>query len=306
MPTTFMSIVAIGETPAVQPEQLGLPHLAMAFFLLLIATGIASAAGWLRGRSIAGPDRIHDAKMLLAVLAALGVGVLLWVGTSGAYVATQHRTTPEGPAAEIKLTTTDYAVLGIVPGAVGLLAMLIANITAGGSLPRALGYSWSRLPGGLVHGAVGAMIALPLIFAASIAVQFVYQLVGFQHPEAHELLEAMQGSESPVIRLALIGAAVIVAPLWEELLFRGHLQSLVSGWLSRFGARPGAWPRWIAVVVTSLAFASIHPGWTTPMIFALSILLGYAYERTGNLWVPIVMHALFNGASTFLSLKFGT
>jgi membrane protease YdiL (CAAX protease family) len=60
--------------------------------------------------------------------------------------------------------------------------------------------------------------------------------------------------------------------------------------------------RWLAVVITSVIFAVVHPLWMAPLIFVLSICLGYAYERTGNLWVPIVMHALFNTSSTIVFL----
>jgi membrane protease YdiL (CAAX protease family) len=40
----------------------------------------------------------------------------------------------------------------------------------------------------------------------------------------------------------------------------------------------------------------------SPLIFVLSLCLGYAYERTGNLWVPITIHALFNTIETVYSL----
>ena len=62
--------------------------------------------------------------------------------------------------------------------------------------------------------------------------------------------------------------------------------------------------RWLAVVITSVVFAIIHPLWTAPLIFLLSLCLGYAYERTGSLWVPIVMHAMFNTSSTLMFLLF--
>ena len=37
-----------------------------------------------------------------------------------------------------------------------------------------------------------------------------------------------------------------------------------------------------------------------PPIFLLALCLGYAYERTGNLWTTITMHALFNTTCTLL------
>ena len=67
---------------------------------------------------------------------------------------------------------------------------------------------------------------------------------------------------------------------------------------------PAFWPAVIAIVLSSLCFSIVHPMWTWPVIFVLSCMLGYAYERTGSLWVPIVMHAMFNISSTFLFLNF--
>jgi membrane protease YdiL (CAAX protease family) len=37
-----------------------------------------------------------------------------------------------------------------------------------------------------------------------------------------------------------------------------------------------------------------HPAWMRPPLFLLSVCIGYAYERTGNLWVAIIIHAGFN------------
>jgi len=66
---------------------------------------------------------------------------------------------------------------------------------------------------------------------------------------------------------------------------------------------PMAWQRWVAILITSLAFAAVHGQlWLMPPIFFLSLCLGYAYERTGNLWVPMIVHACFNASSTVLFL----
>ena len=58
------------------------------------------------------------------------------------------------------------------------------------------------------------------------------------------------------------------------------------------------WQTWAAIVVTSVAFAAIHETWTAPLIFVLSLCLGYAYERTGSLWTSITIHLLFNAIMT--------
>ena len=63
-----------------------------------------------------------------------------------------------------------------------------------------------------------------------------------------------------------------------------------------------AWQTWLAIVLTSVLFASVHSAWSSPMIFFLSVCLGYAYERTGSLWTNVTIHAAFNATSTALYL----
>jgi hypothetical protein len=65
---------------------------------------------------------------------------------------------------------------------------------------------------------------------------------------------------------------------------------------------PTAWMGWAAIVLTSALFAVVHPLWTSPIIFFLSLGLGYVYERTGNLWAPMGLHAAFNVLSVVLYL----
>jgi hypothetical protein len=64
--------------------------------------------------------------------------------------------------------------------------------------------------------------------------------------------------------------------------------------------------RWAAVITTSAIFAAIHvePAFLAPL-FVLALGLGYVYERTGNLWVTITAHALFNTAQIMLYFAAG-
>jgi membrane protease YdiL (CAAX protease family) len=57
---------------------------------------------------------------------------------------------------------------------------------------------------------------------------------------------------------------------------------------------------WLAVVLTSLFFATVHlPQWPAPIaIFVLSLALGTVYQRSGSLIASSFMHATFNGLST--------
>lgn len=100
--------------------------------------------------------------------------------------------------------------------------------------------------------------------------------------------------ENPEIIPFLIPLVFLLNAPGEELLFRGVIQG-------RLRERFTAWP---AILLTTGAFAPLHllalvgspvaAAMTITIISIPSIVFGYAYERTENLIVPILMHALFN------------
>jgi membrane protease YdiL (CAAX protease family) len=59
---------------------------------------------------------------------------------------------------------------------------------------------------------------------------------------------------------------------------------------------------WVAIVFTSVFFAILHPPTHIPALFMLSCGLGYAYERSGSLLRPILMHIFFNSFSVVMTL----
>ena len=87
-------------------------------------------------------------------------------------------------------------------------------------------------------------------------------------------------------------ATCILAPLLEELLCRGMIQRGI--------ARPHS-PR-SAILWSAFIFALIHLNpWQAIPAFALGLLFGWVYYRTGCLWLTIFLHCLNNSLSTLLS-----
>jgi len=85
--------------------------------------------------------------------------------------------------------------------------------------------------------------------------------------------------------------AVVLAPLAEEVVFRGVL---LSAFDLRWGATAG-------IVVSSALFAAMHvTPFAIPPIFVLSLVLGWLFERTRSLTVCVVAHAVFNGSGLVL------
>ena len=88
-------------------------------------------------------------------------------------------------------------------------------------------------------------------------------------------------------------AAVIIAPVYEELIFRGVLFPYIARHMGVNGA----------IFSVSILFGLIH--FHVPSIvplFVLSVVLCIAYWRSGSLWVSIGIHVLFNAVGT-LAIK---
>jgi len=94
--------------------------------------------------------------------------------------------------------------------------------------------------------------------------------------------------------ITMIGT-IVVAPLVEELIFRGPL---LRGLARRYGALGGA-------LLTSILFAVAHFNLrTAPLLFLLGFGNALLAARTGSLALPIVMHSIYN-ASFYLLLPAG-
>ena len=134
-------------------------------------------------------------------------------------------------------------------------------------------------------------------------------------PPSHTVFQTLEDPATPgwMRVLAFLGAGIL-APISEELLFRGILQSSLvrfAGIVARQQA-PGspaaleesrtrgcAWRRWIPILVVGVIFGAMHSvtPQNVPALIVLGILLGFLYERTGSLVLPILVHMLFNGKS---------
>jgi membrane protease YdiL (CAAX protease family) len=90
----------------------------------------------------------------------------------------------------------------------------------------------------------------------------------------------------------LLFGIVVIAPVIEELVFRGFLfEGLRNSRLGEAGA----------VILTSLVFASIHvqyEAFAVGQVLAIGLLLGTARARTGSVLLAIAMHTLVNAVAT--------
>jgi membrane protease YdiL (CAAX protease family) len=183
-------------------------------------------------------------------------------------------------------------VLGLYLGlAVAPLALLAWQLAGSAQLPPPQGWlQWRWRPwASAASSALGhGLMVLPLVALASWLQE---QLVG-DPGGSNPLLELVLTSGEPLALGCFALTAVVLAPLFEETLFRGVLLPVV-------GRRLGGGP---AVIISAAVFALAHLslGEFTPLL-VLGLGLGWLRWRSGRLGPCVLLHALWNGF-TFANL----
>ncbi len=136
-------------------------------------------------------------------------------------------------------------------------------------------------------GAANLLAVWPLVMAMIILTTSLGKLIRGQdyQIQQHEELKLITAYPQMPLRILIIVIAVVIAPVLEEVLFRGLFQSMLRGVAKN---------AWTAIILISVLFALLHPWTHWPALFALSMCLGYAYEKSGSLLRPIFIHSLFN------------
>jgi membrane protease YdiL (CAAX protease family) len=172
------------------------------------------------------------------------------------------------------------SALGIFFGA-GLAAALLAVAPLGRAAGPALGLRWVNWRYA-VFGSVGTL-------AISIGVS----QLGIEPDGVKQAMEIASDPEQFMLSLLFLA---VLAPLVEELVFRG----LLYGWLE------GRWGSSVAFVVSSLAFAAAHlePKHVV-LVLPLGLLFGWLRRRSNSLAPSIIAHIVNNGFALTASAYFG-
>lgn len=106
-----------------------------------------------------------------------------------------------------------------------------------------------------------------------------------------DTVQLLRDSSDPVILGLMAFAAVVAAPVCEEIVFRGFFYPV----LKRFS---GAWP---AAICSAIVFSGAHGSLTAFLpLFLFGLLLVLVYEKTGSIWAPMSVHFCFNGATVVI------
>lgn len=113
-----------------------------------------------------------------------------------------------------------------------------------------------------------------------------------QCPPVQDVVDRMlKGPDFEKGMMALM--AVLVAPVTEECFFRGFIYNILKRWNGRI----------LATLASALLFASVHGSLMQMMPLTIfGIVQCFAYEKSRSLWLPIVIHTVFNACSCLLIL----
>lgn len=132
------------------------------------------------------------------------------------------------------------------------------------------------------------------MFAALLAIGVIIDTLGADAAE-HGTVETIQKDPNLALYMAVL-SIIAIGPA-EETLFRGVIQTRLKNSFSVWGA----------IISTNIIFALVHiPAYgglgsgaqelatTLVILFTISLVFGWLYERTNNLFVPMFTHGLYN------------
>ena len=102
-----------------------------------------------------------------------------------------------------------------------------------------------------------------------------------------------------VDRVIAFVTLVVIAPIAEEIIFRGWLYGILR---SKTAARLRSWSSiTLSILAVSIIFGIVHGQWNVGVnVFALSIILCGLREITGTIYAGILLHMLKNGVAFYL------
>jgi membrane protease YdiL (CAAX protease family) len=178
-----------------------------------------------------------------------------------------------------------------IAGELGLLVVPVMAVVRFGSGPGALGL---RRPTAraLLEGVPIALVLWGFTLGYEKLIEWLVPAAAAQMAaEEARQMDALAGPWP-----LLVFAALIVAPLGEEVFFRGFV---FAGLRGRLGFA-------VASGLSAVAFAALHwMLWSTIAFFVIGLACALAYERHKTLYAALSVHVCFNGLSLLLKYSFG-
>ncbi|MFM7312909.1 MAG: lysostaphin resistance A-like protein [Cyanobium sp.] len=178
-----------------------------------------------------------------------------------------------------------YVLLMVAP-----LAILMAMLRGRGIPPAGgwLQWRWRPLPAALLRALATVLMVLPAVALCGWLIERLFPDAGGSNP----LLDLVLTNPDPLALACFAFTATVLAPLFEETLFRGVLLPVLA---RRLGPLP-------AVLASAALFALAHLSLSELVpLLVLGSGLGWLRWRSGRLGASVLMHGLWNGL-TFVNL----
>ena len=152
-------------------------------------------------------------------------------------------------------------------------------------------------------GVMTWIIGFPLVIAiGQLADMIIYFFFGFENYEQVAVRYLKATLDSPPMLIVALFTILIAAPVIEEFLFRGCLQTFFKRYMSPKNA----------IIFSALCFSLFHFAPSQGIgnislvvsLFSFALFLGFIYERQASLFASIGLHMTFNAVSTFRILFF--
>ncbi len=273
------------------------PRAASAIFAGLVIAGIFANLALLVGGAIGLP---HLARFLgPRAPAAPRWGLVEFFAVMVAYLLLQQVAAAFTAGSTIAARLLGSAGVFVVAGAVAVLVVLgrHGRASLGLVVPTAAHDGDGARPADAAaeagRGALGYVLGAPAFFAVFLGTYHLLVRLGVS-PIRHPVERALTGPNASVaVLVAGVLVAVILAPIVEEILFRGMLIPALEQLV----------PTGVAVALSAAVFASFHVGLhAIPPIFVLGCLFGGLFVRRRTLLAPIAAHACHNLVTIVVAL----
>jgi membrane protease YdiL (CAAX protease family) len=193
-------------------------------------------------------------------------------------------------------------------------AVVLARLIAGSSKGSGLAFTARSLAWGTAAG----VMAWPIVIASSFGFVLLHQNISGEQVQriAHPTLQMLLDNRNDAWAWSMAVMAIIAAPVVEEVIYRGFIQSSIL----KLTGRP-----WTSIIITSILFAGAHmlpailvalnkgesltgviPWYSAATVGVLGLCMGIAFERTKEIGVPITMHVIFNAMNVALATLVAT
>lgn len=266
---------------------------------VIYVTGLILLGIWLLKTSI-GRTALADSRPRRNNMPPFLPFILLFIGFVAPFLMVLAITKIAGEFVGWRESFLKNLILSASEAMVAVFIIFLARTSFAGRL-KGFGLNFKTIHRDLCAAFVNLLAIWPVVMATVVATLYIGERIygpDFQI-EQHEELKLITAYRQLSLRILIVVLAVVIVPVFEEMIFRGLFQTVIRSMLETrnlichpYSGQNAAWP---AILMTSAVFAMTHANtghW--PALFVLSVCLGYAYEKSGSLFRPIFIHSFFN------------